>query len=198
MWEASPTPIPFSTGDRDRRRKSFPQHVFNKAFLRVRCRATTLVELMVVAALTTILFGVAMSLLIGLRDWDRKMRDQSRQNEQALQLCESLRSDVRQAIELPTLSPQKLVVRLPDDRCIHYELARGGCQRTIATSVNNTLQSNFFAVSGLASWNLSPNQPGRLPAFVITIDRAEKNDHRIATPLIVHATVGADNVAPNN
>lgn len=159
---------------------------------RKRRLAMSLIEVMVVVALTSILCGVAMSLLIELRDWDRNMSRQSIQNEQLLRLSEVMRTDIRQAAEVSLSSEEAIVIRSPNEKQIRYELTPEGCRRIETTSGDSKSLSDLFAVGRATSWTLEPGAPGNRPLFAVTLYRTSPDNEKRTAPLLVHAAVGAD------
>jgi prepilin-type N-terminal cleavage/methylation domain-containing protein len=155
-------------------------------------RAMTLIEVIVVVALTSILFGVAMSLLLGLRDWDRSMRRQSVQNEQLVRLGDALRTDIRQAADVSLQSDEAVVIRDYNQKQIRYELTPEGCRRIVTTPGDAQPLTDLFAVGPAMSWTLEPGAPGKRPLFAVTLHRASLDNEKRTAPLLVHAIVGAD------
>ena len=152
----------------------------------------TLAEVMVVVALTSILFGVAISLLVGLRDWDRNMRRHSIQNEQLMRLGEVMRADIRQAAEVSLLSENAVVIRSSDEKQVRYELSPEGCRRIVTVSGATKPLTDLYAVGPATSWTLEPGAPGKRPLFAVTLHRTSPDNERRVAPLLVHAAVGAD------
>jgi hypothetical protein len=154
--------------------------------------AMSLAEVMVVTAVTTILCGVAISLLISLRDWDQRMRRESRQNDQSMRLSQTLRSDIRRATAVATSSPELIDVRLLDDTNVRYELTQGGCRRTESKAGETISRLDWFDVGEATAWTVTPAGSGRRPAFTITLQRSETPTATHPPELLVRATQGAD------
>jgi len=152
----------------------------------------TLIEVIVVVALTSILFGVAMSLLLGLRDWDRSMRRQSVQNKQLVRLGEALRTDIRQAADVSLPSDDAIVIRNSNQKQIRYEWTPDGCRRTVTTPGDAQALIELFAVGPAMSWKLEPGAPGKRLLFAATLHSTSPDNEKRAAPLLVHAIVGAD------
>ena len=151
----------------------------------------TLIEVVVVVALASILCGVAMSLLIGLRDWDRNMRQQSIQNEQLMRLSEMMRTDIRLAAEVSLPSNDAIIIRDSNQKQIRYELTPEGCHRIVTLPDAKPL-ADLFAVGRATTWTLEPGAPGNRPLFAVTLHRPSPDNEKRAAPLLVYAAVGAD------
>lgn len=156
--------------------------------------AMSLVEVLIVATLTSILCGIAMSLLVGLRDWDRGMREHSQQSEQLIRLGEIMRADIRQASDVSQLSPGVLNIRNSTGQQVRYELAPEGCSRAVSGPEKTNSSSDLYAVGPASSWKLTPGPDGNRPMYTIMLDRGHPNDQRRIPPLLVHAIVGVDAV----
>jgi hypothetical protein len=154
--------------------------------------AMSLAEVMVVTAMTTILFGVALSLLISLRDWDQGMRRESRQNEQSMRLSEALRSDIRRAVEVTAPSPEAIVIRLLSDARVRYELSDRGCRRIESMPGETAPRSDWFDIGDATAWSFTPAAPGRRPAFTIRLQQSEAPADKRLPMMLVHAAQGAD------
>jgi type II secretory pathway pseudopilin PulG len=152
----------------------------------------TLVEVMVSVAVTSILAGVVLSLLVGLRDWDRSMRRRSVYNEQLARLGETLRTDIRRASEIALPMARAIVIRSTNEQEIRYELSADGCRRMVTIPGDPTPRTDVFAVGPTTSWTLEPGPSGRRPLFAVTLHRARPNDKGPVAPLVVYATTGTD------
>jgi prepilin-type N-terminal cleavage/methylation domain-containing protein len=154
--------------------------------------AMTLLEIMVAVAVTSLVAGVAISLLVGLRDWDSNLRRQSIHNEQMLRLSEALRSDIRQAVDVTLPSSDALVIRAENERLTRYELSPDGCRRIVTTPSEAKPVIDAFNVGPSTSWSLAQGAPGRHTLFAVTFHRSSPNNEERHDPLIVHAAAGAD------
>jgi type II secretory pathway pseudopilin PulG len=152
----------------------------------------TLIEIMVAVAVMSLLAGVVISLLVGLRDWDRNMRRRGVQNEQMLRLGETMRADIRQAVEVTLPSSEALMIRAANDIVTRYELSPDGCRRIITSPGESKQAVDTFSVGPATSWGLAPGAPGRRPMFAVTLHRASPNNSEPRDPLVVHAAAGAD------
>lgn len=155
--------------------------------------AMSLVEVMIVVAMTSILCGVAISLLLGLREWDRDMRRQSMQSEQLMRLCDAMRTDIRQAAEVLQPSEDAVVIRSSsNEKQIRYEISSEGCRRIVTTSESAKPLTDLFAVGPAKSWTLEPGAPGKRPSFAVTLHPLRLDNKKHAAPLVVYAAVGTD------
>jgi len=172
------------------------RNIFNQrrpfmARCRHRRRAMTMIEVAVVVTLTTILCGVAMSLLFGLREWDRDMWKGSVQNEQLVRLGEVMRTDLRKASEVLQPSDEVIALQLPAEQ-IRYELLAEGCRRTVTHAGESQAAIELFAVGAGKSWTLKPGPSGKRPLFEVAFQRQSKDNETLAATLVVYAAVGAD------
>ena len=91
----------------------------------------SLVEMLVVVALSSLLMGVVVSLMLGLKQWDRLSRTNSTRNEQLLRLASTLRSDIRGGTDVLVSVEGPLVVMTASGEQLRYELGSEGCRRTV-------------------------------------------------------------------
>jgi hypothetical protein len=157
--------------------------------------AMTLAEVMVTVAVSTILMGVVASLLFGLRKWDRSLREHSVQNEQLIRLAETIRADMREAVDVTMPSEDVLIVDAGDAGLSRYELSRQGCRRILATPGEANARIDLFAVGPAKSWGFE-RRVGRLPMIELTMNRETLEGENRAAPLVVRAALGADASRP--
>ena len=161
----------------------------NRACVR---RGTSLGEVMVVMTVSTILLGVAVSLLTGLRKWDRELRESNVQRDHLLRLTETLRKDVRGGIEVSAPAEGVLLIRSPDGIRIQYNIQSDGCRRTITRQDEAAPQADFFAVGPATNWKLENDvSNGRLLAMISLVRPVTEGKKRLV-PLIVYAALGQD------
>src|SRR5262245_55829996 len=91
----------------------------------------TLAEVTVAVAISAILLGIAVTMLVRLQTWDARFRDDSITTQQVAQLAELLRKDVRSATNVTLESPRVFTINVHDERDIHYELTPLGCLRIV-------------------------------------------------------------------
>jgi prepilin-type N-terminal cleavage/methylation domain-containing protein len=152
--------------------------------------AMTLVEVMVAVAITSIFAGVAVSLLVELREWDRDMRRRSVQSEQLIRLGEAMRADIRQAANVSQPDTAIIEILAANETLTRYELSPEGCRRVVTTPGDPMPRSDAFTVGPATSWTLAPAAAGRRTMFAVTLHRGA-NEERV-TPLVVYAAAGAD------
>jgi hypothetical protein len=158
--------------------------------------ATTLVEVMTVVVLASVVFGVAISLLISLKQRDRTIQHAGVRTEQFLQLAESIRADIRLAADVSLPDQNTLLVTQTNDRQVRYEAGREGCRRTVDATDGGDLQSESFAIGATHAWTLQQDDSGRLRLISITLAFPKPDDaENSPVPLLIYATLGAD--APN-
>jgi hypothetical protein len=152
----------------------------------------TLAEVMVTVALSTIVMGVVTSLLVGLRNRDRDLRDHATQSEHSLRLIETLRSDIRAGNDVASPNERVLHIRSNGNAQVQYELTAEGCRRAKTSSDGNTSSSDLYSIGPAVSWTIDRRNNGRRPMLAITLHRAGGKQATPASPLIVYAIEGAD------
>jgi prepilin-type N-terminal cleavage/methylation domain-containing protein len=156
-------------------------------------RAMTLVEIMVAVALTSVLLSVVISVSVGLQRWDSRFRSDRARRANLNQLAEMIRSDVRRAAAAPVAEQDRLVLTLPDQREIHYELQPDCCWRTIAQPGNTTESKVPYMIGKDNSWGVERVPSGRWPAIEVSLEGPAARDNGIQLPtLYVYASLGAD------
>jgi len=152
-----------------------------------------LVEVMVAVTLTSILLGVVISLMVALRQWDRRVRDHSVQTEQLAQLAETLRADIRQAVDVSLPVKETLIVVAPGSNPVRYELRPEGCRRSVEDPDGTSPKMDVFAIGPVEPWKLERVEGGRRPAIVLSLDKPHADRSVDGPPkLLVYASLGAD------
>jgi type II secretory pathway pseudopilin PulG len=159
-----------------------------------RRRATTLVEVMAVAALMSILFGVVASLAVSLRHWDRQVREHSVRANQLSSLAETIRTDIRRATRVSQIDKKVVAVTGPDKREIRYELQPDGCRRVVKTPGDSSQKVDTFAIGPAEAWKLETATTGRRPAYTITLERSDTNKSSNSAPFYVYAAIGSESM----
>jgi hypothetical protein len=157
-------------------------------------RGVTLVEVLVVVAVTSAVFGVVVSLLVSLMRKDRDVRSFALRFERQGELAEALRVDIRGAREVSLSAQTVLDIVAPDEQQTRYELTAGGCRRISVRPEDAAPRIEFFAVGAAAAWALEPGPAGRRPLFKVTLHRssAEGDSSPAPLPFLVYAVLGAD------
>ena len=166
--------------------------------LRDRRRAMFLAEVMVVVAISSILLGVVVTMLIGVRQWDRKFRNHGVHSDQLARLSSSIRADARRAADVTLPSANTLVVTAADKSQTRYELAADGCRRIIKRTVDGPdEQANLYTIGPSQSWTLERGAPGRLPTTIVSLT-SPSSDKSVTDVVLLYvcAAVGADLPAP--
>jgi prepilin-type N-terminal cleavage/methylation domain-containing protein len=162
-----------------------------------RRRAMTLVEVSVVAALSSILLGVVISFTVGLRQWDRRFREHGLHNEQAARLSNCIRDDIRQAREVSLLAESVLVITAPDESQTRYELQPDGCRRVVKQPRGaSDKKVESFNIGPAKSWRLEHGAPGRLPAIIVWLEGSRPDKSSVGSILFVYAALGANLPTP--
>jgi prepilin-type N-terminal cleavage/methylation domain-containing protein len=154
----------------------------------------TLIEVMVVATLTSILLGVMTSLAISLQQWDRRFRTTGLRFENQARLAEVLRSDVRNADNVSVPEKGAFILTSHDHYQKRYKLRPDGCERVVANAKNATESHEEFTIGMNGSWQVETDSSGRQPAVVVSFDESPTTGSKgIWSPnMYVYATLGAD------
>ena len=94
-------------------------------------RGFSLVEMLVVIALSSLVLGLVISLMISLRDFDRLSSTKNTRNAQLLRLADTLRGDIRRGNDVSLSVEGPLVVMTASGEQLRYELGPDGCRRTV-------------------------------------------------------------------
>jgi prepilin-type N-terminal cleavage/methylation domain-containing protein len=155
----------------------------------------SLVEMLVVIALSAMVMGVVVSLMLELRQWDRLCRVKNTRNEQLLRLSTTLRSDIRRGNDVLLSVAGPLVVMTASGEQFRYELGPEGCRRTVVTRDDPVPRDDLFAIGRASKWNVERRPAGRRPLLSVTIENGEVRRDPAAPrliPFLVYASLGAD------
>jgi hypothetical protein len=157
-------------------------------------RAVMLVEVMVAVALVTIVMGIVISLLVSLRQWDRRLRDGNARAAHSLRLAQSMRNDIRQGTYVALPTKDTIVITSAGNVQTRYELTADGCQRTVGAMDQPAASHELFSIGKAASWSLEHGSPGRRAMIIVSLDHVDPQNRRQSrpAPLVVYAAVGAD------
>jgi hypothetical protein len=165
----------------------------NRASAARKRNALSLVEVMLVVALTSILLGIVINFAFGLRHFDYKMRDNAVQSEQLAELAERIRGDARRATDVSLTRKEILVVSRPNNTRVRYELRPEGCQRIADNSADKHPRNELFAIGPSASWRIENSAPGRRRGIVVSLLGSQPDQSETApTLLLLYATLGAE------
>ena len=171
----------------------------NRHFLRDfgrRRRGFSLVEMLVVVALSSLVLGTVIALIVELLNWDRRFRGRDVENDRLIELAEVLRADIRRATDVRADAEGQLIVVSPVGRQTRYELEPRGCSRIVETTDAADGQRELFAIGPALQWNVTRNMSGRRPLVMVTLDRTDPESRAPRrVPLLVYGTLGADLVA---
>jgi prepilin-type N-terminal cleavage/methylation domain-containing protein len=154
-------------------------------------RAFSLIEMMVVMAVSALLLGVATSFLWSVRSRDRLVREESSHTMQSFRLAEALRDDIRGGVDVLESIDGPLVVMSPTGEQTRYELTPRGCVRSIVTPGVAEARRDEFAIGRAGGWNVERLPAGRRPLVAVTLkhsDEPQSDDQ----PFVVYAALGAD------
>jgi prepilin-type N-terminal cleavage/methylation domain-containing protein len=159
----------------------------------------TLIEMLVVVALSSLLLGVVLSLMMGLKQWDRLSRTSSTRNEQLLRLSTALRSDIRGGADVLVSIEGPLVVMNASGEQLRYEFGPEGCHRTVIApgSANPPTHhsADLFAIGAAAKWIVERKPAGKNPLVTIKIEPPSEKRESTAPrmlPFLVYAALGTD------
>jgi hypothetical protein len=167
---------------------------FSLVQLGCRRSAISLLEVMVVTAVSTVIMGAVIFLAIALKQRDHAVRKLAVESERQSELAETLRSDIRLASDVSLPAETLLVVTAPDGRQMRYELAASGCRRTVVEPGVTAPRVELFLVGAAALWELDNGPAGRRPLRIVTLRRpvATVDARASGMPLLVYAALGAD------
>ena len=161
-----------------------------------RRRGFSLVEMMVVIALSAMVLGVVVSMMTGLRRWDRRFRARAVECDRLIALGDVIRADILTASDVGTPVNGQLVITSPAGESTRYELGRRGCTRTVEASEAVNRRTELFAIGPATAWNVSRDAAGRRPLVMVTLDRTEVDPQAPRrVPLLVYGALGADHAA---
>lgn len=152
----------------------------------------TLIEVMVVVALTTIVAALAITVLAAVKQWDRRLRDHDQANAQVLRLADTIRTDIRGSESVLQPTADTLVAQLGAGRKVRYVLDGDECRRMAEGAGEAAVDR--FAIGPASSWKLVRGEPGRRPQIVIELERSAAAGEAEAryVPLLVCGVLGAD------
>jgi prepilin-type N-terminal cleavage/methylation domain-containing protein len=158
-----------------------------------RRRGLSLVEVLVVVALSSLVLGVVISLLVGLRQWDRRFLGRAVECDRLIELADALRADIRRATEFGVPSERQLTITTSTGAETRYELGPRGCTRTAETADAVGRRTELYAVGRAAAWHVERDATGRRPLVKVTLDRiGSETETPRRVPLLVYGALGAD------
>jgi len=155
----------------------------------------SLIEMLVVIALSSLLLGIVISLMLSLKQWDRLSRTNSVRNEQLLRLAGVLRSDIRGGSDVLVSVEGPLVVMTASGEQLKYELGPDGCRRTVVAPGESGPRIDLFAIGKAAKWIIERKETGRRPLIAVTLEQVVQEGTRDVPklmPFLVYAALGAD------
>ena len=158
-------------------------------------RGFSLVEMLVVIALSSLVLGLVISLMISLRDFDRLSSTKNTRNAQLLRLADTLRGDIRRGNDVSLSVEGPLVVMTASGEQLRYELGPDGCRRTVIKPGVARSSTDRFAIGEATKWNVERKAMGRKPLVAVTLEQqVHKNDPTAPKllPFLVYAALGAD------
>jgi prepilin-type N-terminal cleavage/methylation domain-containing protein len=157
----------------------------------------SLVEMLVVIALSSLVFGIVISLMLSLQKFDRQSAVNSTYSEQLLRLADTLRSDIRAASDVNVSDEGALVIVTSSGEGFRYELGADDCRRTAIAPGATESQADVFAIGEPAEWRFEKLASGRVPLVSVKLERRSRKSNPEAPlllPFLVQAAVGADRV----
>lgn len=156
-------------------------------------RGFSLIEVLVVVTLSTVVVGTAISLLIGMQQWDRRFRGRGVECERLLELAETLRADIRSAAAVTSPAAEELLIEFGDGSEARYSLDGRGCTRSVESVDAAGQRTELYAIGNTLKWNLDRDTSGRRPLIHVTVERSgetPRSPRRV--PLLVYGALGAD------
>jgi prepilin-type N-terminal cleavage/methylation domain-containing protein len=155
--------------------------------------AFTLIEILVVVALSSIVMSVVVAVLVALIQKDRQVRLFGVHSERQGDLAEMIRTDIRAADDVSLAAQTVLLIEAPDKRQTRYELTAGGCKRILSEPGLEKPRIDFYAIGPAIAWSLRQGPAGRRPLYIASLHRSTKNHKQsMAMPFFVYAALGAD------
>ena len=152
-----------------------------------------LVEVSVAVALSSLVLGLLVSMLVVLTQMDRRMQYRAIERQRQLELAERLRTDLRLATDVTLRNDKTLIVHRPDERQARYDIVSAGIRRTTHSSDGKASESDIFAIQLAEAWQIERNQAGRHPLIMVTWRRsAAKKPQSRPIPFLVFAALGVD------
>jgi type II secretory pathway pseudopilin PulG len=151
-------------------------------------RATTLVEVIVVMTLVSIILAAATGLIVQLRRWDYRVRENAVVADQASRLAEAIRADVRNAVKVTKSSPTTLSIVGRNSEETRYVLESDLCRRESKGPGAQSANLETFNIGPAAAWQVDAAAPGRRPAYQISVERPSPEQKTSRTvPLYIYA-----------
>jgi prepilin-type N-terminal cleavage/methylation domain-containing protein len=155
--------------------------------------AFTLIEMLVVVALSSIVMSVIVAVFVALIQQDRQVRLFGIRSERQGDLAEMIRVDIRAADEVSLAAQTVILIEGPDKRQTRYELTAGGCRRIVSDPRLEKPRVDFYAIGPAIAWSLKQGPSGRRPLYITSLHRSTKSEQQLsAMPFFVYAALGAD------
>ncbi len=152
----------------------------------------SIIEVLVVVALSTVVVGIVITVLTSLHRWDRRLGDGNARAAQVARLAEDIRADVRSATDVALAPDGELVLTSPNREPVRYTVVPQGCRRT-AGEPGGGSSVELYRVGPGEAWTLGDGPPGRRRMIVVTLARPAAADRPERTvPVVVYAALGAD------
>jgi hypothetical protein len=149
--------------------------------------------MLVVVALSTFVLGVVVTLMHGLRQWDRRFRGHEVECDRLIALAEVLRTDIRRGTDVQAPAERQLVVASAGGARTRYDFGPQGCTRAVESTDAAGRRMELYAIGPAARLAVERDASGRRPLVMVTLDRVDPQDHGPRrAPLIVYGALGAD------
>lgn len=161
----------------------------------------SLIEMLVVVALSSLLLGIVVSLMFGLREWDQLSRVNNTRNEQLLRLAGVLREDIRNGNKVLVSLEGPLVVLTASGAQSRYELRPEGCLRTVSKPGQQERPADLFSIGAAGRWIVGQKSAGHRPLVEVTLEAGERtrpSEKQRLLPFLVCAALGGNNPAPTS
>jgi len=156
-------------------------------------RGFSLIEMLTVITMAAFLFGIVITMLVSLMQWDRDVRSQTVYDGEIARLVDVMRDDVRRATDVSCPADDLMIVALPDDRRIEYRLEEQHCRRNAVGSDEPAQGGQLFSIGLPGYWQVERDELGRGPLVTVRLNRMPKQETDPAPlPIAVSAALGAD------
>src|SRR4051812_18207167 len=151
-------------------------------------RAMSLIEVMVVMTVASIVLSAATGLIVQLRRWDNRVRENVLVGDEASRLAEIIRDDIRNATNVTKTSPTVLTILGRNSEETRYTLQSDLCRREVKKPGTQAANMDTFTIGPSAAWQVEPAAAGRGPAFAISLERPSPEQTTTRTaPLYIYA-----------
>ena len=151
---------------------------------RLRRRASSLVEVLVVISLTGLMFGVVVTTLASLLRHQQATRTRVAERSEIIRLTDALRSDLRRGAQLSQPNPMTLEVVPTTGFKVRYEISGDKCLRQVVPDWWGRPRHEGFTIGPVSGIRLVEEQEGDMTSRTLWIDRAADDVTGVGQPPI--------------